>query len=369
MGFWKKTGKILSGRLALNVYVWLILLDVLYNNNREYAKTHSPVYLWHIGGMLLLLWITIYGYTAWLLPYFLARKKYWRALPAALLWLVPFTLIIAHYSEWLIHAFPGTEKHFYSPISLQDKAWAGDWWTYYANIYIDLGFTVFIFTVAFLARYSFRERRLRDELQQRQIASELSMLKSQINPHFLFNVLNSIYSLSLKKSDDAPRIILQVSDILRYMLYESKNELMPLEQELQILQDYVDIEKVRLAQSSTISMHTRGQLTGYRIPPALLLAFVENAIKHGIDSMAQHAFLDINIVVDPSKDMLYFHCFNNYKARVYKKEGTGGIGLENTRRRLELIYGPAHNLVITDNNETFDVKLEINLSKHELPDH
>lgn len=369
MSFWRKTGRILGSRLAMNLYVWLILLDVLYNNNREYAGTHSPTYIIHIVVMLLLLWTTIYGYTAWLLPYFLKKKKYWKALPGALLWLVPFTLIIAHYSEWLIHAFPGTEKHFYSPISLQDKEPQSPLWTYYTAIYIDLGFTVFIFTLGFLARHSFRERQLKDELQQRQTASELSLLKTQINPHFLFNVLNSIYSLSLKKSDEAPHIILKVSDILRYMLYESKNELMPLEQELRILQDYVDIEKVRLAQSSSIRIQTPGELNGYRIPPALLLPFVENAIKHGIDSMAEHAFLDINIQVNQGKDMLYFRCFNNYKTKPCKTERAGGIGLENTRRRLELIYGPAHSLSITDKNGTFDVQLEINLSKHELPDH
>lgn len=369
MSIWKKIGRMAGSRLALNLYVWLPLLNILYNNNRAYLKTHSAGYLVHVAGMLALLFLAIYGNTLLLLPYFLDRRKYGKAFLMGLLSLLPLCLVVGLYSEWLIHAFPGTEKYFFSPIIFIKKTPDLSWWEYYVNIYIDLAFTVFVFTIGFLARHFFKERKQKEELQQRQSASELALLKSQVNPHFLFNVLNSIYALSLKKSDEAPRIILKVSDILRYMLYESQNELVPLEQELQILRDYTDIEKVRLAQSSNIRLNCRGQLEGYRIAPALLLAFVENGIKHGLDSMAEHAFLDVSLHMDHRNNLLYFHCFNNYKNGQEKKARPGGIGLENTRKRLELIYGKKHNLHITDKNGTFDVKLEINLSAHELPHH
>ena len=223
--------------------------------------------------------------------------------------------------------------------------------------------TQLLFSLGCLMQYFFKERRKYEQLEKRQLESELMLLKSQINPHFLFNVLNSIYSLSLKKSDAAPGAILKLSDILRYMLYESRQDYVPLDKELQMLRDYIDIEKIRLARKEAISLDIPNEPAKGHIAPAMLISFVENAVKHGLDSRMENAFVTIKVGVEG--ESLRFNCRNNYLPRNAGSEHTnkaGGIGLENVKKRLELIYPQKHHLKITNENNIFEIDLTLKLN-------
>lgn len=368
---WNKTAQLLISRPALNLYVWAILLNMLYNNNTSYRATHGSAHMVHVAGMLGL-WLTgIYGTTLFWMP-MVIRSKGWRKvlfISGMLAFFALLSWLIGDYSEWLIHAFAGTKKYFYTPFSLVNKTPDMTAADYYLNILMEVLVTVGIFTMGYLMQRFFKEKKQKEEILKKQLETEMAFLRLQINPHFLFNVLNSIYALALKKSDEAPGIILKLSDILRYVLYDSRQEFVPLEKELNMLRDYIEIEKVRLTNKDSIRLAAETPTDGYIIAPMLLIPFVENAIKHGLDSRAEEAYLHLELQVDRGTGMLYFRCSNNYKELSSPVPRAGGIGLENVRKRLGLIYGERHRLEISKSNDTFDVQLEIKLSDHELPYH
>jgi LytS/YehU family sensor histidine kinase len=219
---------------------------------------------------------------------------------------------------------------------------------------------VFIFSIGFLAQKFFEVNRQRESIQKQQVATELHLLKSQINPHFLFNVLNSIYSLSLKKSDETPGVVLKLADILRYMLYETQHDFVPLKKEIQVLQDYLDIEKIRATSRQNMQFVLQGDPELFSIAPALLIPFVENAVKHGTSSMMSQSFIHIHVRIE--NDALFFNCKNNFRPQTLP-ETTGGIGLENVRKRLQLIYPNTHALEIKMEQGIFEVQLKIDLKK------
>jgi two-component system LytT family sensor kinase len=363
--------RILTSRLALNLFVWLLLLDTLFNNNKaEAAPTHNPFYIMSIIGMQLILFALIYVNTSLLIPLLLLRKKYGKYVLAVLLHAILFSGIIGWYSEWLIKVFPGTQKYYYTVFSIPSKDAMGIW-DYYTNVFLSTVITTLIlFSLGRLMQFYFKEKRRSELLEKKQLESELMLLKSQINPHFLFNVLNSIYSLSLKKSDKAPEVILKLSDILRYMLYESRQDYVPVDKELQMLKDYIDIEKIRLTEKEAITLNIEKENNKGYIAPAMLISFIENAVKHGLDSRMKNAFVEVTVKIDEASDMLHFYCRNNYLPRMNNALHTnivGGIGLENVRKRLELIYPGNHSLMIINENNIFEVNLTLKLKTHDLP--
>jgi two-component system LytT family sensor kinase len=362
----QKIFKILTSRIALNVYIWTFFIDTVYNNN--FIPPLPPGnwgYLQHIVWMHLIWFALIYGNTLVLVPRLFLRRKYIVYIVSVLAYAGIFSFIIGAYSEWLIHAFPGTRKYQYITISLISRDEVGSYWDYYLNIYLSgVLTTLILFTIGCLMQHFFKERRRNELLQKKQTESELMLLRSQVNPHFLFNVLNSIYSLSLKKSDDTPGVILKLSDILRYMLYESRQEFVPLEKELQMLRNYIAIEKIRISNKEAIDLNIVHEGHSGYIAPVMLISFVENAIKHGLDSRAADAFVMVKIEADPQTNWLHFYCYNNYLPRTQNGHTSkvGGIGLENVKKRLELLYPGRHELTIKNENNLFEVTLNIKLT-------
>lgn len=354
--------KILTHRLALNLYIWAFFIDTVCNNNHDNSRSDGHVL--HIVLMHLLWAVMIYGNTLFLIPRLLGRRKYGWYLLSVFFYALLFADIIGWYSEWLIHAFPGTRKIDYIIINMPLRTEYSSDWNYVLSVMVSaVGSTLLLFTIGCLTQYYFVERRRNERLVQQQTESELMLLRSQINPHFLFNVLNSIYSLSLKKSDDAPGVILKLSDILRYMLYESRQDLVPLDKELQMLRDYIAIEQIRIVRKESIAIDIPPDAGKGQIAPALLIAFVENAVKHGLDSRAADAFVKIKITIEPGL-VLRFHCYNNYLPRSNGGHASraGGIGLENVRKRLQLLYPGKHTLTIDNHNSIFQVDLTLKLS-------
>lgn len=193
--------------------------------------------------------------------------------------------------------------------------------------------------------------------------TELKYLKLQINPHFLFNCLNSIYSLSLKKSDDAPETILKLSEMLRYILYEAGEKKVMIERELNYLQNYLELEKIRMGNRGKITFETEidEDAENYLIEPMLLMPFVENSFKHGLNLQATDGW--VNIVLNVTHGKLHFSISNNKGKRAPQngQETIGGIGIENVKKRLELLYPGRHTITITEDEKVYTVVLELML--------
>jgi two-component system, LytTR family, sensor kinase len=201
----------------------------------------------------------------------------------------------------------------------------------------------------------------KQELVKRTLHSELKFLRSQINPHFLFNTLNSLYALALKKSDEAPEMIIRLSEMMRYMLYECNVRLVPLEKEIQYIKNYIEFEKIRLGRKVEIKLSMEGEFEEIMITPLLLIPFVENAFKHGADHMLDNGLIDIKITVE--NNILNLYVMNNKieKAIFHEKKKSGGIGLENVRKRLELLYPQNHLIELVEDDVTYKVFFSLDL--------
>lgn len=195
------------------------------------------------------------------------------------------------------------------------------------------------------------------QVEKEKLSLELSSLKTQINPHFLFNSLNSIYSQALAKSDQTSETVLELSNLLRYMLYEVEEEKVPLIKEVEMLENYIELQKLRLEEDSRVGFTLEGDLNGKMIAPLLLFPLVENAFKHGMKDDSDQAFIDIQLTINTG----VFFSVRNKLGQVddMEKRKYGGIGLENVKRRLELIYPNSHKLEILKSSTEFQVKLTL----------
>ena len=201
------------------------------------------------------------------------------------------------------------------------------------------------------------EQRLRIEKQE----AELNYLRSQTNPHFLFNTLNNIYSLSRDKSDLAPESIMRLSKILRFTLYEASGEFIAIEQELKIIDDYIALEKLRYDESLRINFNYDVEDMKQALPPLLLMPLVENAFKHGVSETREHPFVDIHLSVNNRQ--LLFVVKNSTEINDEDRNINENIGLSNLRRQLELLYTD-YNLSVENGASIFTATLKINLASH-----
>lgn len=182
-----------------------------------------------------------------------------------------------------------------------------------------------------------REKNKLIELEKRQLASELKFLRTQVSPHFFFNTLNNIYSLSLEKSDNAPELILRLSKLMRYLIYGTKEPLQPLKREIEIIQDYIELERVRFDNALKIFFNVQGDLEEALIPPMLLMPLVENAFKHGANKSLDQVCIAIDFIV--LENMLYFNVSNTIPSPLSTSgQEIGGIGVKNVKKRLKLAY-------------------------------
>lgn len=190
------------------------------------------------------------------------------------------------------------------------------------------------------------------------INSELSFLKAQLNPHFLFNTLNSIYSLANKKSDDTTVAIVTLSELMRYMIYEANEEYISLEKEIEYIKNYISLQLLRLKDSSGVKINIHGDLN-YKIEPLLLISFIENAFKYGTDFKGK---TDIQIKISTDNNELQLQVYNVSSLQNAIKRDSG-IGLENIQNRLNLLYPNSHKLEIVGEKKSFEVNLKIKLKK------
>lgn len=226
------------------------------------------------------------------------------------------------------------------------------------SVFFGLGYNVILFIICTLGAIGVRQQLQLLEVQKEKLNAELSFLKAQINPHFLFNTLNSIYSLAIQKSDDTPKAVIQLSELMRYLLKDANADYVALEKEVAYINNYVALQRRRLGDTVYIYYESPQGITDQRIAPLLLMSFIENAFKHGVNPDQDSA---ISIVLHAEGSQLHFKVINN-KVTSVNQEAVLGIGLKNARARLEHLYPKKHQLLIEDGEKTFSVNLKIDLS-------
>ncbi|GAB5473962.1 MAG: hypothetical protein Mars2KO_20610 [Maribacter sp.] len=192
--------------------------------------------------------------------------------------------------------------------------------------------------------------------------SELQYLKSQINPHFLFNNLNNLYSYAIENSPKTPSIILELSAVLRYMLYDCKENFVPLTKEIEHLRNFTRLSELQIENRGKVEFRANTSGSGYQIAPLILNVFVENAFKHSTASQSENISIAIDIKVT-STGLLQFQCLNSFRPQTNTDNLSKGIGLENVKKRLQLIYPNAHTLSIQETDSLYSVNLTLALKE------
>jgi two-component system, LytTR family, sensor kinase len=340
----------MTRRQSVLVYIFIIFMMVWGLDLINAAKHKTPVSVADIFNPLNLSQV-IYGSLTMLCTNLLAKKYFLTR--RYLLFAVAITASIA-----LFIALRYTIEEILYPVTLNihnyRKDVALDYYAldnvYFAFIYISLGFLFFLLDT------QIGNQKKQELLLRKTREAELQFLRSQINPHFLFNTLNNIYSLVYEKSDLAPHAMLKLSGLLRYMLYERK-DLVPLNKEWEYIQSFIELERLRFVQQLQINMTTEGDIAGWHIPPYLLIPFIDNGFKHG-DFEGNESHLAITLTV--TGNQLFFQIENRAKQK--NKDQAGGVGLNNIKRRLELLYPGNHILQVEPNDNKFKATLILNKS-------
>ncbi|HEX5150941.1 MAG TPA: histidine kinase [Parafilimonas sp.] len=197
-------------------------------------------------------------------------------------------------------------------------------------------------------------------LKKENAKAELSLLKAQIHPHFLFNTLNNIYAFTLNKSPQAKHIVRKLEDMLHYMIEECEQPLVPVKNEVKTVKDYFELERIRYGNSLDIQVEVTGDYENKTITPLLMIPFVENSFKHGTSKMLRNPWIKLFIQAD--ENVLHFTLINSKPAGEIKN-GKGGIGLRNVKKRLELLYPQNHLLLIESTENTCTVNMQVPLEK------
>ncbi len=225
---------------------------------------------------------------------------------------------------------------------------------------MDMGFAVGAATAIKLVRLQLASKENEKNLVKEKLETELKFLRNQTNPHFLFNTLNNIYALARKKSDETPEVVMKLSKLLRFMLYETKRTVIPIGDEMKMLDDYIELERIRYNGRLTINFLREVDNESELISPLLLLPFVENAFKHGASESRFESF--IHIVLKLQNSVLHFN-IENTKEPGGEEYVTENIGLSNVKRQLELMY-KEYDMQVQNEKTLFKVNLTINLLSH-----
>lgn len=347
----------------LQVGFWLTYFAMLTWRNSDYDSFNNA--LLHTVQIIVPQILVFYINMSVLMPFLLEKKKYLLYILSVIILLLVMIFIaktlenyfnicpdkIWRRSKKLINkrGFPPTKKFF-----LHAKA-----------IISFTGFSIFLL-LSTLMRYIQQEVKKEKEkvlLQKETIETELKFLRSQVNPHFLFNAMNNLYSLSVLGSEKTPDLILKLSDMLRYMLYETAHTV-PLNKELEYVKHYIAFQKLKTEEALNIDLNIDESKGYFPIAPLILIPFIENAFKHSQIENTAKGWIKINIAYNESQ--LLIEIENSIPIKEATKDKTGGIGLENVKKRLELLYKNEHSLFIQKTENTFSIKLILDRLKEPL---
>jgi len=293
---------------------------------------------------ILLLAISVYINLLWLLPVFFRRKKFFLFLVSQTLNILLF--IVLNYYISILFEGNGHPNFITEAI---------------AEFILVLIFLVMSSLLKFVRdSLTLQDVELKiKEIEQQQMEAELRALKSQVNPHFFFNTLNSLYSLTIDKSDKAPELILKLSELMRYVIYEAKDDFEPIDKQLQFIKNYVYLESLRIGDYLKVDLMVEGSNTSLKVAPLLFISFVENAFKHCSKQKELNPF--ISIVFDIGRtDRIHFYIENTKESEIPDlKSQAIGIGLQNVSKRLNLLYPDKHKLEIRETAQKYSIDLTL----------
>jgi sensor histidine kinase YesM len=329
-------------------FLWLL------NNLARYPGNFLPLVLnnvWRAGYIVVVNFIFL-EYTV---PFVMRKRKY-----------ILYNILLAIVALWVhlmlwayglyVWRLLGIQLHVYTPLTTFSSL--------HRALESQMSYSVGSIFFFGIIRHIYNYIKLKHATQQLRIEkqqAELNYLKSQTNPHFLFNTLNNIYSLARDKNDLAPESILRLSKILRFMLYETGGDYISIEQELKIISDYIALEQLRYDETLRINFNYDIEDMKQALPPLLLIPLVENAFKHGVSETRNHPFVDIHLSIN--KRQLAFFVKNSTEAFPGERNVKEHIGLSNLRRQLELLYTD-YNLSLQQSESVFTSTLKINLASH-----
>ncbi|ELR70179.1 putative two-component system sensor protein [Fulvivirga imtechensis AK7] len=339
-------------RVGKHILFWLAFISffaVLWGSFNDDYFHQFELQLLYLPEKLLATYITLYI----LLPSFLLKEKY-----ILFFFWVAIVLLIAGLIHWL------TAYYIERPIYYRYDDWGSVW--HPAKV---LKSATHIYPVVVLAtmikffEHWYRNQQATQNLAKEKLEAELKFLRAQVHPHFLFNTLNNLYALALKKADNTPEVVLKLSDLLNYMLYECNTDQAPLDKEIKLVENYVALEKLRYGDRLDVSMRVKGDISGKVIAPMLVLPFVENSFKHGTSSETEKAWISIDLTVKGNLLTLKVDNSKSNHETDDEKQYREGIGLKNVKRRLELLYGGSYELKILDTDESYLVVLKLELNE------
>ena len=336
--------KISTSKLWLHGSIWIILLVLLIIiDNNPYSLGLSFL---SNGSRLLLYSLLIYTNLNYLIPRYLNTNNlavYFIGLVILALIATPLGTLVQYV---LLSQYPQLQNNIQAqqgPLFL-----------------VSMMFLIFSTSGKIIVDW-FKQQQTMKDLETQNMQSELRFLKTQINPHFLFNTLNSLYALTIKKSDAAPEIVVKLSEMMRYMLYECNERRVSLEKEVKYIQNYLDLEALRQSNLVDIDFKIKGDITNQKIAPLMFIPFLENSFKHGVNHQLSDAYVYATLEVQGNKLDFTIENSKSHNLPAILPKPQGGIGLINVRRRLELIYPESYSIDIDDEPQAYTVHLSLNL--------
>ena len=339
---WKSIVYFFERRIVAHILFWIfyvLFFGFIYGKYGNDYRWYLLESLCMLPFVMIATYTTIYA----ILPFYLKKRKviFTVFLEVALIFLVTLGERI---SLRILNSLPVT--------------WHSLFGVTFLYLMLETNFMVAIAFAIKIIKKWFVQQNEKHEIEKQHLKSELNLLKAQLHPHFLFNTLNNLYALSVEKSGKTSEGIAKISDLLRSVLYECNDAEIDLKKEIQLIQNYIDLEKLRYDKRLKITFEVDGEIENRKIAPMLFFTFVENCFKHGSRIDPDKPFILIKITV--SKQEIRFLAENSKpQVKKQKKENREGIGLKNVKKRLRLIYPDSYNLNIENNEKTFIVNLVI----------
>jgi sensor histidine kinase YesM len=340
-----KRSTTLRHALMHSAYWVLITGFFIYEKRYLIYKASMPYFVACVAGRIVLLIVIAYLNLQYFLPRYLLRKRYLAYFTAIILSVIGYLIAQSLFDFYLYGYVVGPMRNSNLVESLSYNFFSTLW---YLGLMLALK----------LSMDWYGQQLIIQKITVEKLNAEVNFLRAQVNPHFLFNILNNLYALTLKKSELAPDVVLKLSEMMEYMLYDSTGEKVPLEKEISYLSNYMELERLRFSGGAAIDLNINAALNGYEIAPLLLLPLVENAFKHGLGKQTKGGWLNVDInLVQSSLEVIV----ENAKPASVVDKGKGGIGLDNLRKRLDLLYPGRYTLQLEDKKDAFWAKLVIDL--------
>lgn len=340
-------------RVASHCLFWLSFMLLYINGKSEDTSYYSFIYIYSFK--IFAQAIAAYGLIYWIIPNLLNKKKHLLFTLSSISWLyLVFAFLMSLKYYYLEPKFPGFFDDW-----LGHKMTVPERLTSFKLIFREFSFITYPIIILGFISFNRKQQRLL-KLEEEKKSMELKVLKNQLNPHFLFNTLNNLYALTLKKDDKAPEIIAKLSEILDFVLYRCNEDFVPIEKEITLIENYIALEKLRYNENRLNISFTKDIQENNKISPLIILTFIENAFKHGVINETEKAVICMNL--QTKKQQIIFSIENTKpQNETARRSDKSQIGLENVRKQLDLLYPKKHQLEIDETQTKFTVKLCLNL--------